>query len=146
MMTAPFQNLPMYRISDDALDLIHGTYAAQCWIIGHKADLDQNENAQLLRRILEAAKVDWDKDICLLSLPDSASFQLAAKLPADDSKNILLFGVEASSIGFQINATMDQTFGLGIHKYLFSHAIELIKNDQARKKQLWLALQEMFEI
>lgn len=144
MTSPPFENLPLFQLPDTDPKLQHGTQSAKCWILVEASDLKDETNAQLVRKILEAAKVKWDDDVCLMSLHTASSCQLVQLLPKDTEKQVIVFGLTASSIGFQIKAKLNVCFLLGKHQYLFCHHLEDIKNNQAYKKELWMALQKMF--
>lgn len=144
-MTSPlFQYLPTFHLPNGKLELKHGNQGAKCWVLAESSDLEKEENILLLKKILGATKVNWDSNVCLIGLPEGDSCQLIQELPTEAEKQILIFGLKASSVGYQLKVYMNQVFTLGRHHYLFSQTLEDVKNNQTYKKQLWLALQQMF--
>ena len=146
MCTHPFQSLPIYQIPLPTLAIRSGTKAARCWIIAETTQLDDPANIALLKKILEAVSIGWDKEVCLLNLTVPKTTGFYQLLPEGSSKTILIFGITPKALGLQIVDQPYKVLKLRTHTYLFSATLSEIAKDQEHKKKLWSSLRNLFSL
>ncbi len=98
----------------------------------------------LLKNILEAAKIDFEKDIVSLKITAQEKFsfrQLRDKMPV---KDLLFFGVQPSNFGLNYFIKPYQPLNVKDLRILLVNSLEEINADVKKKKALWSCLKEMY--
>jgi len=146
MPSSPFQHLPIYDLPKATLAIKHGSKQAKILVVGGVAELENSENYDLLQKILIAANIDWQKEVGVGAIPDDEEIDLLRELLNSCCSQIMVFGRSAQSLGLQLKEPINQVFALGDHQYLFTRSLSDIRDNQLHKKNLWEALQIMFDL
>ena len=93
-----------------------------------------------LSKILEALKIDLEKDTCLTILKPNDNFSFFQN--HQEAKHLFLFGVNPSQIGLNINLGNYKLIHLNKLKVLKSDALSSIQKDEKLKRILWNCLKE----
>jgi hypothetical protein len=98
----------------------------------------------LLKNILSAAKLDFDKDIVLLKTTPQARFsfsEIQKKMPL---KDLLFFGINPSNFGLNYSIKPYQPLTINKLRILSLDSLEEVNTDVNKKKALWSCLKEMY--
>lgn len=137
-----FDVFPNISISED-LNFIYKNIAKKTLIVINSNDKD---NLDFLTKILKAIQFDITQDVILLALDKGKVVRLTDinKNVNVLMENVLLFGVSPKMLSLQFN--LPKYYDLKINDILFLGAdtLSTITKNQAKKKQLWLALQKIF--
>ncbi len=145
MQRPTFQDLAYYKLPSLPTEWFHGNLEAGTWVITDKLALEHQDNLNFLQKILTAAKVDWSHGVCVFALEDQESLSPMLFQNAEN-KSILIFGLLGISVGLQVKPPLDTSFDLGKNRFLFTHSLAEIQNNQTFKKSLWSALQNLFAL
>ena len=98
----------------------------------------------LLKNILTAAKLDFDKDISLLKTTTDQKYSSGDLLEKLSVKDFLFFGILPSNFGINYQLNPYQPVNFKNRRFLLIDSLDEIKSDVNKKKALWSCLQEMY--
>ena len=149
-----FSHFPIIRLAEaeKVLEKCQGGNQKKLLVVFRAQD-ENAERFEFLKKILKAATYDIEQDILLLKLtPDEAfSFvSLQAKLNQKNSPNgverLLVFGFEPSFFGLNLQVQKYKPFHFYESGFLFSDSLSVLEKDNALKGALWKGMQELFGI
>jgi len=141
----PIFQVPEYQIPDNFL---RGGNQKKAMVI-----LSSNEDTEdlntFLAKILSAVKLDFQKDILLLSIPADEQIHLNTIARQENIITVIAFGIPPKQLGIHLSSTFYQTTSIGSLNLLFAHSLgEIHTERQQGGKQkagaLWRALQRLF--
>ena len=97
----------------------------------------------LLSKIFQAVGKNLETGGCVINDRKLPSYKMINS--AINFKKLLVFGIAPKDIGLHLNVKAYQLIPFQDRQLLFSHSLEVITNDLAKKKQLWGQLQLMFK-
>ncbi|MEM6316710.1 MAG: hypothetical protein AAF960_03515 [Bacteroidota bacterium] len=97
-----------------------------------------------LTKVLGAVKLDLENDVLVLQKTPDNNFSFSSVAKAKGITKALFFGVSPKDVGFQAALKKYTLTTLGDFTILFADSLAEISNQQALKKQLWVALQQLF--
>lgn len=107
----------------------------------HMPDAD----LELLTSILTACKLSLE-DVAILNLHPHPGFEYTQALTLFHPANMLLFGIEPSSIGLPLSFPYFQVQAFQQTSYLYSPALSSIGTDRNLKTSLWQSLKILFKL
>ncbi len=130
---------------DNSLNLIHNGNAKNMLIVINDSDLN---NIEFLSKILKAIQFDIEKDVILWALPPKKMFNLThlRKNTPNSIDKILLFDVLPERLSLQFKLPIYFITKINDTTFLSSDSLSSISKNQAKKKQLWEALQQLFGV
>lgn len=102
-----------------------------------------------LSKVLQAVKIDMDKDIYLLPLGPGSSFSFSALCGEKEINHIISFGIPAKRLGLHFNYQLYSPHGFNNRTFLFVDPLQAIFEErQAGGKRmsgaLWKVLKTLF--
>ena len=104
-----------------------------------------DSDLDLLTSILTACKLSLE-DVAILNLHPHPAFDYKQAQPLTKPAQILLFGVEPSSIGLPLSFPHFQIQPFQQTSYLYSPALSQIGMDRSLKTSLWQSLKLLFNL
>ena len=98
----------------------------------------------LLKNILEAAKLDFEKDIISLKTTVQEKFSFSQIKEKLSIKDLLFFGIKPSNFGLNYSIEPYQPIQINDLRILLVNSLEEINADVNKKKALWSCLKEMY--
>ena len=98
----------------------------------------------LLKNILEAAKLDFEKDIVSLKTTAQEKFSFSQMKEKLSVKDLFFFGVQPSNFGLNYSLKLYQPLKVKGLRILLVNSLEEINADVNKKKALWSCLKEMY--
>lgn len=137
-------NLIAHSLSaSDQIDSISSNSFKVMVVLEAKEDNDLLDG--LLKKILSAINIDLSKDVCLVKAPDQIHHLNILKSIKDLGINkVLCFGLQPKDLTLNFSTTYYKPMHVGDLTFLFSDALSILNQDPARKKALWVNLQEIF--
>jgi hypothetical protein len=109
-------------------------------------DEQRPELESFLKKIISAAKLEFEKDCLILrghtdksALPTFAQIKSAYKI-----EKAVLFGITGRDLGFNIESPLYIPFEFNHCQFLFIDKLSNIENSVEKKKALWHGLQTLF--
>lgn len=137
-----FEIYPDIKLADN-LNFIYENNAKNTLIIVKDANPN---NLEFLSKILTAIKYDIASDILLLEVSENqgVNFSELKKSIPSNIENIVLFGIKPEQLHLQFR--LPNYYKLTINKlhFLGAEDLTMIAKNNAKKKELWTALQNMF--
>lgn len=99
---------------------------------------------EFLAKVLLAANLDMAQDTLLAEIPDNLSVVIAPDLRERGPKQVLVFGLSPAQLGLWFDAPLYHPLSFYGSTWLFADRIAVLEPDQAKKKQLWSALKQIF--
>jgi DNA polymerase III psi subunit len=106
----------------------------------------QDSLQTLAANILKAAGIDSLNAVQLLSVTPSDTFSLASVLRNRGIQRCIVFGAKPQALQLHIPLILYRTFLLGGARFVFSDTLSDIQHSKALKKELWQALQQLFNL
>ncbi len=100
---------------------------------------------ELLTTILNACKLSLE-DVAILNLQSQAAFDYKNAQQLLKPAQLILFGIEPSSIGLPLSFPHFQIQAFQQTSYLFSPTLALVGTDRALKTSLWQSLKLLFKL
>ena len=110
-------------------------------IIGSLTDLNLHKNT--LEGIIKAIGYDIEADVSILYL-DNQSIDLSTTFPMSSINQIIIFGVDPSSVGFNIHAFPNFWYNMEYFSILISESLEILNSQKDKKLALWGQLKKKF--
>jgi len=111
--------------------------------VGNTAELE------FLKKILSAAKLDFENDILLLSITQKEPFSFIRFRTLVDDKfgkieKVLVFGFSHKHLGLNLDIKNYNVHNFSNCEYLFANALDSLSQDKNLKAALWQGMQSMF--
>ncbi len=100
---------------------------------------------ELLTSILTACKLSLE-DVAILNLEPLQAFDYKNAQQLFKPKQLILFGIEPSSIGLPLSFPHFQIQGYQQTSYLYSPPLALVGSDRTLKTSLWQSLKLLFKL
>lgn len=100
---------------------------------------------ELLTTILTACKLSLE-DVAILNLQSQAAFDYKNAQQLLKPAQLILFGIEPSSIGLPLSFPHFQIQAFQQTSYLFSPTLAMVGTDRALKTSLWQSLKLLFKL
>ena len=144
-MIHPFENIPKYRLPDDAPSAIVGDEQAKVWVILRKGEAEDTALLNLLKKILGAIDIDVDKELCQIIISEERAFYLSKLLPPNKEANkiVFAFGVTSYDLGMATKPIYNQIFSLVHHQFIFTDKLAEINTVSEKKRALWNAIRSL---
>lgn len=134
-MNIQFENITRYHVSENDIAL---NINAKLTILVHPDDYN-TQSQELLQNILKAMEIAQE-DLNLIIIP-TLPFFISNHIRKSGLHKMVVFGIQASDLGFNMNARKYHIYTLEDAQLLFSDALEKIRNDKNLKMSLWKQLQ-----
>lgn len=105
---------------------------------------NDTELEALLKNIMSAANLDFDKDVALLKITSHQKYSSSDLLEKLSAKDLLFFGINPTNLGINYGINLYQPLTVQNRRFLQIDSLEEIKNDVNKKKALWSCLKEMY--
>lgn len=110
---------------------------------------DTEELNTFLAKILAAVKLDLQKDVLLLPLPEEERMHLSSIIRKEKIATVIVFGIPFNRLGVHISTSVYQPVAAGSIQWLYAHSLTDIYTERqqgGRQKAgaLWRALQSLF--
>ena len=105
---------------------------------------NDDELELLLKNILSAAKLDFEKNIALFKLTTQQKYSSSDLFKKLSVKDVLMFGTVPSNLGINYSITPYQPLKIKNKRLLQVDSLEEIKTNVEKKKALWSCLKEMY--
>jgi len=110
---------------------------------------ENQEQIEFLKKILGAAKLDFENDILLLKITPKEGFSFISMRTkaADrfgDIDNMLVFGFGPTHFGLNLQVQKYQPFHFSKCGFLFADALSALEKDKNLKGALWSGMQTLF--
>ncbi len=139
----PFRNR-IYKVEDpkDFLDSgkIQSNPGGVCCVLGE----NEKVHSEFLDRIMVSVLGDKAKDIILLHPADDSVINLSLLPP--ENEIFIIFGIPKKDLSLNLNLQMYVPAKLGKRQFLLADSLDVIKDDQTKKRSLWTSLKEIFSI
>ncbi len=110
-------------------------------------DNDYNEEeAKLLKKIINATGTDFEKEIILLKLKDEESIYLFDVLTSLKVNQVIVFGLNSNALGLNLIPKKYEIFSVSGQNVLLSDSLNVLLKDEQSKKSLWQSLKIFFHI
>lgn len=106
-------------------------------------ETDYEKHGDLLNNILNAIKIDIQRDAVLLKLESDASCHLH-KYVRSITEYVLSFGLGIKDIGVNASFMANHFYKTETYQIMLTHGLEKLNADKQKKKILWQALQSTF--
>lgn len=130
----------------DAEKRVAGDSTSSLLLVISEAEMLQDSLQTLAANILRAAGIDSLNAVQLLSVTPSDTFSLASLLRTRGIRRCIVFGAKPQALQLHIPHIRYKTFALGGVQFVFSDSLSEIQHSKALKKELWLALQQLFNL
>ena len=100
---------------------------------------------EFLGKILAAVGMDLSKDALTLQFSEGQTFSFAKLSQAHPTNHALFFGIKPQQAMLNLNAPLYRPFTVGGISFLFAHDLSAIQGDPKLKRQLWEALNTLFD-
>ncbi len=144
MPNNPFPGLANYQLPHDTAETLKGGPQCDTWIVVNQEESSNSELMELLSKILQAVKLDFDMDVHVLMTGPHTSFYLYRMFQDPNPSTIISFGSSAKHLGFNMKTILYERIEIDKVRYLFSHDLNTISNEANMKKMLWSALKSVF--
>lgn len=141
-------DFPIYLDDSDNTDAYLQNDDAIFHVFVNVSDWNQ-ENKELLFKILQAIKLDIKQEVQIIGLPDivnnsekSINVHISENLDFSKKHRFLAFGLNANRLGLQIKTIPYKIIEISNLKILFSHKLSDLQKNVSYKKQLWGLLQK----
>lgn len=105
---------------------------------------NKKENLELLKKILGAAKFNFEQDVQILLLDNKDKMRLSDIRSAKEIKYIFLFGLTSSQIGLNISLSKYHLITFNDVGFLQSDSLTLLSSNSQFKGMLWNCLKQNF--
>lgn len=107
---------------------------------------DEKSLIPFLQKILQAIKMDWEKDILVLEIDSNTNLKLSEIWDSHKINQVLVFGIPPKQLGLNINIKAYEPLNWTNRQLLFSHDLTYLNDPKhaAYKKTLWNALKSLF--
>lgn len=147
-----FLDFPVYPLEDvnDILNHCKGRNQKKLLVVFDAKD-NQPKKVEFLKKILGAAKFNFEDDILLLSITNKKPFSfIALKTKIMDSlgdiDNFLAFGFSPDFFGLNIDGQKYEPIHFYNCGFLFSDSLSNLENDKKLKGALWQGMQKLFSL
>ena len=140
-MSNKYFSIPLYVDNTDAIEKLGTSENIRVYVFLKKEDYTE-ENKALLTKILQAIKLDIDKDVQLLLLKTDEDAYIIDNLNLEEENLFIAFGLNAKRLGLQSRTIPYKWMKFDNLKVLFSHTITDLQKNVNFKKQLWSLLQQ----
>ena len=145
-----FLDFPIFQIPEyDAFsESCRGENQRKTLILFSSRD-DTEELNTFLAKILAAVKLDLQKDILLLPLPEDQQVHLGSIVRKRKIQTVIVFGIPFNRLGIHLASAHYQPVPAGATQWLLAHSLTDIytERQQGGKQKagaLWRALQSLF--
>lgn len=110
---------------------------------------DTDELNAFLAKILAAVKLDLQKDVLLLPLPEDEPLHASSIVRKEKIETVIIFGLPGERLGIHLAIPLYQPVAAGSAQWLLAHSLTDIyaERQQGGKQKagaLWRALQSLF--
>ena len=131
----------MYPDSTDQVEKLLDNDSAVFHVFVQVEDWNE-ENKDLLYKILAAIKLDIEKEVRIYGLRQKESAHIGPLLDFKAKHRFLAFGLNADRMGLQMKTIPYQIMTVRDLKILFSHTLTQLQGNVEFKKKLWGLLQQ----
>lgn len=137
-----FEIYPEIKMAE-GLNFIHKNNAKNTLVLIKDAN---STNIEFLSKILTAIKFDIENDIILMEVRDNQeiNFSELKKTISTNIDNVILFGIKPERLHLQFRLPNYYKLTVNNIHYLGAEDLTAISKNNAKKKELWTALQTMF--
>ncbi len=111
------------------------------WVLKDEPSLEV-----ILEKMLTAAKLDKLEDIFLLKILDNSPFALQHFIQSRAIRKVVFMGVSLPPLGINLQLPHYQVVEVGKVQYLTSHSLSKLNEEPSLKRDLWAAIQALFEL
>ncbi len=104
---------------------------------------DYEDHSSLLEKIMGAIKLDFNKDIKVISLEETES-KAASFFDSNELNYVMAFGLRPARIGMNAKFKANHFYQTESFKVMLTYKLEQLTSDVSKKKALWGALQSEF--
>jgi hypothetical protein len=134
----------VYPLKENMLSEGHGKNGKGLFVAC--AGPEEPATAELLAKMLLAARFDMAEDALVLWMPSQQVFSFSALRNETGFSNALFFGIAPKQAGLMLNAKPYVPLSLGNVNYLFSTSLADILANPALKRPLWEGMKAMFGV
>jgi len=135
-------SIPVYIDKTDEVTKIGDSTDIRVFVFVKEEDFTA-DNKTLLTKILQAIKLDINKDVQILLLKSGQNAYIIDKMNLEEQNLFIAFGLNAKRLGLQTRTIPYKWMAFDNLKVLFSHTISDLQTNVNNKKQLWGLLQEL---
>lgn len=135
----------IFPLSDphEAIKQAKGSNQLKLMVV-YAIESNPKEDLAFLSKVLKAAKIDIDQDICLLGLTANEHISFGHLKSIIEIEKMLVFGKSPTELGINIVAPLYQEVMTNDHTFLFGHSLQEIAEKKELKGSLWGALKKIF--
>ncbi len=104
----------------------------------------EDEMLVFLAKIFRAIKYELESDVILVGIDANQQHTFSALFKGNEVEKVVCFGVKSQQLSIAANIPSYVLTALGNYQFLLADKLEILIKNNAKKRQLWSCLQNMF--